>query len=177
MGAAVVLRCDYSADELRNLAARSRNADQVRRLLALAGVRDGMSREAAARIGGMDRQTLRDWVHAFNAQGPDGLINAKPPGARPKLSPAQRAEVARLVEAGPDPETDGVVRWRCVDLRRLILARYNIDLDEVSIGRLLKEAGFSHISARPRHPAQAAAVIEDFKKTSAIAWRRLWKNI
>jgi transposase len=172
MPAAVELRDDYSADDLRHLAARSRNANQARRLLALAGVRDGMSREAAARIGGMDRQTLRDWVHAFNAQGPDGLINAKPPGAKPKLSPAQRTEVARIVEAGPDPETDGVVRWRCADLRRVIMARYNINLDEVSIGRLLKETGFSHISARPRHPAQEAAVIDDFKKTSPPAWRR-----
>ncbi len=172
MPAAVELRDDYSSDALRRLAAKCRNADQARRLLALAGVRDGMSRAAAARIGGMDRQTLRDWVHAFNARGPDGLINAKAPGAKPKLSPAQRAEIAGLVEAGPDPQTDGVVRWRCADLKRVILARYNIELDEVSIGRLLKIAGFSHISARPRHPAQDAAVIEDFKKTSPHAWHR-----
>ena len=172
MPAAVELRDDYSADELRRLAARSNDANQARRLLALAGVLDGMSREAAARIGAMDRQTLRDWVHAFNVQGPDGLINAKPPGASPKLSPAQRAEVVALVEAGPDPETDVVVRWRCVDLRRIILARYNIDLDEVSIGRMLKASGFSHISARPQHPAQAPEVIEDFKKSSPTAWRR-----
>ena len=122
------------------MAARSRDANQARRLLALVAVRDGVSREPAARIGGMDRQTLRDWVHAFNVQGPDGLINAKPPGAKRKLSPAQRAEIARIVEAGPDPGTDGVVRWRCIDLRRLINARYDVDLDEVSIGRMLKEA-------------------------------------
>ena len=77
------------------------------------------------------------------------------------------------MEAGPDPETDGVVRWRCTDLRRVIKARYDVDLDEVSIGRLLKDVGFSHISARPRHPAQDAAVIEDFKKTSTPAWRKL----
>ena len=172
MPAAVELRSDYSAQALRQLAARSPNANQARRLLALAAVRDGMSREAAARIGGMDRQTLRDWVHAFNAQGPDGLFNGKAPGAKPKLSAAQRAEVAEIVAAGPDPETDGIVRWRCADLRRLIKARYTIDLDEVSIGRMLKDAGFSHISARPRHPAQEQGVIEDFKKTSPYAWRR-----
>ena len=173
MPAAVELRDDCSADALRQLAAKSRDANQVRRLLALAAVRDGMSREAAARIGGMDRQTLRDWVHAFNGRGPDGLINAKAPGAKPKLSLAQRAEVAQIVEAGPDPETDGVVRWRCADLRRVIKARYDVDLDEVSIGRLLKDVGFSHISGRPRHPAQDVAVIEDFKKTSTPAWRKL----
>ena len=172
MPAAVELRDDYSADALRQLATRSSNANQARRLLALAAVRDGMSREAAARTGGMDRQTLRDWVHAFNARGPDGLVNAKAPGARPKLSRQERAEVARIVEAGPDPETDGVVRWRCADLRRLIMARFGVDLDEVSIGRMLKDEGFSHISARPRHPAQDATVIEDFKKTSMSEWRK-----
>jgi transposase len=172
MPAAVELRDDYSADDLRHLAARSRDANQARRLLALAGVRDGMSRETAARIGAMDRQTLRDWVHAFNVHGPDGLINAKPPGAQPKLSDVQRAEMIRIVEAGPDPATDVVVRWRCADLRRIIMARYNIDLDEVSIGRMLKLAGYSHISARPQHPAQEPEVIEDFKKSSPNAWRR-----
>jgi transposase len=172
MPAAVELRDDYSADELRRLAVLSRDTHQARRLLALAAVRDGMSRETAARIGAMDRQTLRDWVHAFNAHGPDGLINAKPPGAPPKLSDVQRAEVIRIVEAGPDPTTDVVVRWRCVDLRRIIMARYMIDLDEVSIGRMLKLAGFSHISARPQHPAQDPEVIEDFKKSSPNAWQR-----
>ena len=172
MPAAVELRDDYSAEALRRLATRSGNAKQARRLLALAAVRDGMSREAAARIGGMDRQTLRDWVHAFNARGPDGLVNCKSPGARPKLSAAQRAELAGIVESGPDPETDIVVRWRCVDLRRIIMARFNIDLDEVSVGRVLKTLGFSHISARPQHPAQVSGVVEDFKKTSPTAWQR-----
>ena len=172
MATALTLRTDFSTSELRRLAKRSKDNSQSRRLLSLAAVLDGMNRTDAARIGGMDRQTLRDWVHAFNIQGPDGLINAKPPGASPKLSLAQRAEVVALVEAGPDPETDVVVRWRCVDLRRIILARYNIDLDEVSIGRMLKMAGFSHISARPRHPAQAPEVIEDFKKSFPTAWRR-----
>ena len=170
MPAAVELRDDFSADELRRMAARTSNANQSRRLLALAAVRDGMSREDAARVGGMDRQTLRDWVHAFNVRGPDGLVNGKAPGARPKLSPAQRAEIVAIVEAGPDPETDRVVRWRCVDLRRLILARYAIDLDEVSIGRLLKTEGYSHVSARPLHPAQKPGVIEDFKKNSTSGW-------
>ena len=172
MPAAIELRNDYSSGRLRYMATRSRNANQARRLLALAAVRDGLSREAAALVGGMDRQTLRDWVHAFNARGPDGLVNCKSPGAKPKLSADQRAEVARIIEAGPDPETDVVVRWRCIDLKRIIMARFNIELDEVSVGRLLKALGFSHVSARPQHPAQAADVIEDFKKTSHVAWQK-----
>ena len=80
MGAAVPLRTDFSAGELRQLAKRAESADQSRRLLSLAAVLDGMSRKAAAEIGDMDQQTLRDWAHRFNAKGPEGLINGKAPG-------------------------------------------------------------------------------------------------
>ena len=120
----------------------------------------------------MDRQTLRDWVHRFNEKGPEGLINAKAPGPTPKLSLDQKEELKRIVEAGPDPEKDGVVRWRCVDLRRVVKERFNVDLDEVSIGRALKELGFAHVSPRPKHPRQAPEEIEAFKKTSLRKWRR-----
>ena len=104
MGAAIRLRDDFTASDLRRLAAKAKDADQVRRLLALAAVYDGMDRETAARIGGMDRQTLRDWAHRFNEEGPAGLINVKPIGRRPKLSVEQQEALRQLVEAGPDPE-------------------------------------------------------------------------
>ena|SRR5208337_5394226 len=172
MAAAVEIRKDYSAEALRQLAVKAKDANQARRLLALAAVREGKSREEAARIGGMDRQTLRDWVHAFNERGPEGLINGKAPGPEPKLSSEQKEEVARIVETGPDPEKDGVVRWRCADLQRLIKVRFEIELSEVSIGRILKELGFSHISPRPHHPKQEEGAIETFKKTSVLAWMR-----
>jgi len=165
MGAAVPLRTDFGASDLRLLARRAEDAGQVRRLLALAAVLDGMSREEAAMIGAMDRQTLRDWAHRFNEEGPDGLINAKAPGPPPKLSPAQRQELKRIVESKPDPATDGVVRWRCVDLRRIIKQRFDVDLDEVSIGRALKELGFAHVSPRPQAPKQNPQATADFKKT------------
>jgi transposase len=169
MGAAIVLRGDFSAGELRELAAKVKNANQTRRFLSLAAVYDGLSREEAARIGGMDRQTLRDWVHRFNELGPDGLIDLKPPGQRRKLSAGQEEELRRLVEAGPDPERDGVVRWRCVDLKRVLGERFGVDLSAVSLGRALKRLGFSHISARPQHPAQDVEMIAAYKKTSP-AW-------
>ena len=172
MSTAIELRDDFSADALRQLAAKARDANQVRRLLALAAVQDGMERDEAARIGGMDRQTLRDWVHAFNERGPEGLINAKAPGAKPKLTAEQKAEFSQIVEAGPDIEKDGVVRWRCVDLKQIIKQRFDVELDEVSVGRLLKQQGFTHISARPQHPAQKADAIETFKKTSPAMWTR-----
>jgi hypothetical protein len=71
MPSAVTLREDYSAEGLPALARRSKDVNQSRRPLS----RDGMDRGSAARIGGMDRQTLRDWVHRFNASGPGGLID------------------------------------------------------------------------------------------------------
>src|SRR5271168_900227 len=114
MPSAVMLREDYSAEELRALARRSKDANQSRRLLALAAARDGMDRAAAAKIGGMDRQTLRDWVHRFNAAGPDGLIDHRTEGPKPRLSGEQLAELAQIVEVGPDRARDGVVRWRRV---------------------------------------------------------------
>ena len=172
MGAAGRLREDFCAEDLRRLARTAADPKQVRRLLALAAVYDGADRATAARIGGMDRQTLRDWAHRFNAQGPDGLINLKPPGPARKLTAAQEEEVRLLVEAGPDLEKDGVVRWRCVDLRRVIKARFGVDLDEVSVGRLLKRLGFAHVSARARHPAQDPAAMATHKKTSPYASAR-----
>jgi transposase len=172
MGAGVRLREDFSAAELRRLARAADDPDQARRLLSLAAVRDGMRREAAAEIGAMDRQTLRDWVHRFNAKGPEGLINGKAPGREPKLSAEQKKALRPIVEAGPDPDKDGVVRWRCVDLKRVIKERFDVDLDEVSVGRVLKELGFAHVSPRPRHPEQDPQVIAAFKKTSLRRWQR-----
>ena len=166
MASAVSLRADYSAAELRRLAAASRNANQSRRLLSLAAVVDGMSRTEAARIGGMDRQTLRDWVHRFNEHGPEGLLDGWSKGPTPRLSTDQRAEIAQLVETGPDRAVHGVVRWRRIDLRRVIVERFGVAYHERTIGKLLRTLGFSHISARPRHPAQDARTIDGFKKTS-----------
>src|SRR6201981_409000 len=112
MGAGITLPTGYSSKDLRSRARRVKNAGQARRLLAIASVLDGASREDAAKIGGMDRQTLRDWVIRFNQQGPDGLINIPSPGVSPKLGKKHRAFLARLVEEGPIPAVHGVVRWR-----------------------------------------------------------------
>jgi transposase len=166
MPSAVRLQTDYSAEDLRALARRSKDVNQSRRLLSLAAVREGMDRGSAAKIGGMDRQTLRDWVHRFNAAGPDGLLDNWTEGPKPRLSAEQLAELATLVEAGPDREKDGVVRWRRIDLKRVIAERFGIEFHERYVGKLLKKLGFSHISARPRHPAQDERTVEAFKKTS-----------
>ena len=166
IGLKVDLRTDFDAVELRRLAKGCKNAKQSRRLLSIAAVLDGMNRTDAAKIGGMDRQTLRDWVHRFNEFGPDGLANRRPSGAPPRMTQAQKIEFSTLVETGPDRESDGVVRWRRIDLQRVVKERFGIEYHERYIGTLLKRLGFSHISARPYHPAQDAEIIEAFKKTS-----------
>jgi transposase len=169
MASAVRLREDYSAAALRALARRSKDANQSRRLLSLAAVRDGMDRGSAAKIGGMDRQTLRDWVHRFNASGLDGLLDNWTRGPKPRLSEEQMAQFAQIVEAGPDREKDGVVRWRRIDLKRVIAERFEVEFHQRYVGKLLKKLGFSHMSARPRHPPQDERIVEAFKKLPARA--------
>ena len=160
MAPAVSLRTDFSAGDLRRLAAATRHANQSRRLLSLAAVLDGMDRTTAARVGGMDRQTLRDWVHRFNEHGPDGLKDNWSKGNPPRLSADQHAEFARLVETGPDRAVDGVVRWR-----RVIGERFGVAYHERTVGKTLKALGFAHVSARPRHPTQDAGTVAAFKQT------------
>jgi len=162
----VQLRDDYDAAELRTLAKRSRDPRQIRRLLALAAVYDGMSRAEAAKVGGMDRQTLRDWAHRFNAEGPEGLTD-RPRAGRPRQpTDAQMAELAEIVETGPDPATHGVIRWRRIDLKRVIEERFGVVYSERAVSDLLAKLCFSYISGRPRHPRQDQHVLDGFKKTS-----------
>jgi len=171
MSACITLRDDYNGSKLRGLARRSRDPRQVRRLLALAAAYDGMSRADAAKVGGMDRQTLRDWALRFNEDGPDGLKNRSGAGRPRLLSDAQMDELSVIVETGPDPEIDGVVRWRRIDLKRVIEERFGVTYSERAISDLLAALSFSHISGRPQHPKQDQRVIEAFKKTSAARSR------
>src|SRR5215207_6156326 len=149
-----VTRRDLSAAELRREAARSRDADAARRMLAIALVLDGHSRADAAAACGMDRQTLRDWVHRYNAEGHAGLSNRRAPGPTPRLSAAQEAELNRWVEDGPDLARDGVVRWCCRGLH------------ERTVGKLLAKLRFRRLSVRPRHPESDPAAQAAFKGAS-----------
>lgn len=166
MGTAIAVRSDYSADDLRGLARRSDDADQTRRLLALAVILDGGSRSEAAKVGGVTLQIIRDWVLKFNAQGPDGLFTGKAPGAPFKLTPEQTQALIDRVEMGPHPDVHGVVRWRLKDLCHWVWEEYRVSLAEYSMSRILKRAGYRHLSARPQHPKQDERVLEAFKKTS-----------
>src|SRR5918911_469012 len=141
MGAAVRIRGDYEAGQLRELAKRSEDAAQTRRLLALATIYDGGARSEAAKIGGVDLQTVRDWVLAFNAVGPIGLVNRKAPGNTPLLNDAQRRSLARIVEEGPVPAAHGVVRWRLIDLARGGFDEFAIAISTQTVSRDLPSAG------------------------------------
>ena len=166
--AVAIGREDLDAAGLRRAAARSSDANAARRMLALALVLDGRSRTEAAEQCGMDRQTLRDWVHRYNAEGLAGLSDRASPGTKPRLSPEQQAEVARLVRAGPSLAEHGVVRWRRIDLSRVIQQRFGVSLAERSVGALLHRLGFRRLSARPRHPGYDGAAQEAHKKTLPI---------
>jgi transposase len=166
MRAGVQIRTDYSAGDLRRIARQSGDADQTRRLLALAVILDGGSRSEAARTGGVGLQVVRDWVLRFNAGGPESLKTRKAPGKAPILSDGQRAQLAGVVETGPKPYLDGVVRWRLVDLVQWVWDEFGVTLSRQTLGRELRRMGFRKLSARPQHHAQDPDAIEAFKKTS-----------
>jgi transposase len=166
MGQAIPVRTNYTAGEVRRFAQRAKDAAQARRLLAIAAGLDGASREEAAKIGGMDRQTLRDWVIRFNEQGADGLINIPSPGVPPKLNSRHKAFLARIVDEGPIPAIHGVVRWRACDLIMRLHEEFGLSVSDDTIYRALKTLGFSHVSARPKAYKQSAEAVDAFKKTS-----------
>jgi transposase len=165
MVAVAITRTELTAADLRGAAARAKDADAVRRMLALALVLEGHSRAEAAEACGMDRQTLRDWVHRYNAEGIAGLSDRRPPGRKPHLTPEQQAEVARWAPEqqaevarwveqgqGPDMERDGVVRWRRVDLQARIERSFAARLHPATVGKLLRKLAFRRLSVRPQHP-------------------------
>jgi transposase len=167
MGAAVAItRGDLDAAGLRRAAARTREADAARRMLALALVLDGRTRGEAAELCGMGRQTLRDWVHRYNTEGLAGLCDRAQPGPKPRLDPEQEMEVAELVRTGPRLAEHGVVRWRRRDLAGVIERRFGVVLAERSVGALLKRLGFCRLSTRPRHPGHDAQAQASFRPTS-----------
>jgi transposase len=175
MGAALtVTRTDHSAAELRSIAGRCRDAAQVRRLLALASVLDSRPRGEAAAQNGMDRQTLRDWVHRYNAEGIDGLKSHTSPGRAPALTDAQMAALKALVIAGPDPAEHKVVRWRCSDLQAEVARRFAVEVHESTIGKWLRKLRLTRLQPRPCHPKKVAEEEETFKKRMARPVCKRW---
>ena len=167
---AIPLRADYDAQVLRAAARRTKDGPQARRLLTLAAIYDGVSQTEAARIGGVTVQIVRDWVVKFNAEGPAGLVNRKPPGQPSRLTDADRAAVAEAIESGPIPAVHGVVRWRVIDLCAWFWSERGVKIAKQTLSRELRRMGYRKLSARPRHHAQAKGAIEHFKKRSLPVW-------
>ena len=165
MAAIAITRTEFSAAELRAKARLCADARQACRILSIAMVLDGASRAEAARAGGMDRQTLRDWVHRYNEAGLDGLLDQPRSGRPARLSWVEQGQVSRWVEEGADLAQDGVVRFRRVDLRDRIDRAFGVKMHERSVGKLLRRLGFRRISVRPLHPQTDPAAQEAFKKT------------
>jgi transposase len=172
MASAVVLRDDFDGAGLRRLARLSGDANQVRRLLALAVICDGGARHAAAQVGGVGLQTVRDWVLRFNANGPEGLLDGKAPGPRPVLGAEHKQALAEIIEKGPIPASHGVVRWRIVDLMQWLFDEFGVSVSKQTLSRDLRAMGYRKLTARPRHHAQGADAIDVFKKTSQPSWQR-----
>lgn len=173
MGVRLKVGGDRSALDLRKLARKEGDGKVVARMLAIASALDGLTRNQAAKQAGMDRQILADWVHRYNEGGVEALRD-KPKG-HPKrlLTLEQEAEIRARVLAGPDPETDGLVRWRCVDIGAFIANTYKIDLHKRTVAKLLARMGLSHISVRPQHPKSDSEAQETFKKTSMPQWQAI----
>ena len=161
-----ITRLELTAAGLRAAAGKSRDAKAARRMLALALVLEGVDRARAAEACGMDRQTLRDWVHRYNAEGLAGLSDRWKGVRVPALAPDQMAELGAWVEAGPNPEKDGVVRWRRQDLRARIAAAFGVEVHERTVGKYLAALGYRRLSVRPQHPKSNPEAQVAFKKTS-----------
>jgi transposase len=173
MGAPLgITRTEYTSAELRGLSHRCPDGAQVRRILALAMVLEGRPRTEAAELNGMDRQTLRDWVHRYNEAGIRGLKSRRHPGRAPLLTPLQKAELLDLVTGGPDPEINGVVRWRCADLQVEVERRFSIKVHVNTIGVWLRELGLTRLQPRPYHPKKAPEAEATFKKTFPVWSKR-----
>jgi transposase len=168
-----ITRLDRTASELRGFARKCNDGTQVRRVLAIALVLDGRSRAEAAEQNGMDRQTLSDWVHRYNATGIEGLKSYHPPGAAPLLNEAQQAELRELVVKGPDPEKDKVIRWRCLDLQEEVARRFSVRVHESTVGKWLRQLGLTRLQPRPCHPKTSLAAQETLKNELGLRWTPL----
>ena len=161
---------DCTPAQLHSLAISCKSCSMARRLTAIAVILQGASRSAAAKALGVTVRSVGNWVARYNAGGPDGLADRPRAGCPPGLGAAERARLAMWVEASPDPEVDGVCRWRVVDLRNKLEADFGISVSPETLRATLHSMGFSHVSPRPLHPKADPAQQEEFRSNfSALA--------
>ncbi len=168
--AVAVTRKELTPAQPRLAADASKQPARVRRLLAIAPVSEGVPRRRAAEQGGMDRRTLRDWVHRHDEAGVTGLRSRPCPGRASLLTPERKAELKALVVAGPDPTRSGIgwcggARWRCVGLRAAIARRFGVEVHQSAVGGWLHRLGLTRLQPRPCHPKKDLAAQEAYEKT------------
>ena len=164
MGSALKIRDDLTPLELRRWARRESHGRAAARAYAIANAFEGMTRAAAARLAGMDRQALRDAVVRYNGEGLEGLYD-RPKGRPPRrLTADEEAALAAVILEGPDPERDGVCAWTRGDLCRWLEERFAKTYHPSSLTRVLRRMGYSRQKVRPSHPKKDAEAQERFKK-------------
>ena len=175
MAAIAITRTDMSATDLRAAAKRCKDVKQALRILAIAMVLDGFSREDAARLCGMDRQTLRDWVHRYNKEGLDRLGDRARSGRPASLSWVEQGKLASWVEEGADLARDGVVRFRRTDLRDRIASAFSVKLHERSVGKLLRRLNFRRLSVARSTPNPIRRPKKLLKKLHGLSEKGPWR--
>lgn len=164
MASRTAIRTDlHDAVTLRRLARVERAPRAARRMLAIANAMEGMTFIAAARVVGIERQSLGDAIQRYNAEGLSGLYDRPKPGRSRKLSPVQEDELCDAIVAGPDPETDGISAYTLDDLAEIVAARFDVAYHPASMSRVVRRLGFSRQKARPHHPDKNEAAQAAFK--------------
>ena len=172
MGAALPIRGDLTAEALRRQARHEPNRRAALRMLAIANALEGMSRAEAARLGGMERQALRDAVVRYNAEGLAGLRNRPHPGPAPRPDERCRAALRQLVLDGPEVESSGLSAWTLPDLCREAERRWGVRYHPGHMSKLVRGLGLSRQKARPAHPkADPEAQAAFAKGGSATRWK------
>ena len=164
MVAALPIRTDLSAAELRALARREKDPRAAWRLYAIAHALEGKSRAEAARLSGMERQALHDAVVRYNTEGLAGLHDRPKGRRRPVLSDDESARLKKLVLAGPDLARHGRTEWTLPSLAEEIAHLWGKRLHPASLSRVLRRLGLSKQKTRPRHPQADLDAQERFKK-------------
>ena len=162
--AALKIREDMTAEDLRRRARKASSGRAAARAHAIANALDGMSRKAAAHAAGMERQALRDAMVRDNGEGLAGLYDRAKGHPPPRLTESQRAALAEVVDAGPDRERDGVSAWTRADLRRWLEAEFSKTYHPSSMSRVPRSLNLSRRKIRPSHPKKDAQAEESFKK-------------
>jgi transposase len=155
-----------SAEQLRRKAKTESNARVRVRLLAIASVLDGMSRQDAASSAGLSRNALHDWISRYNQEGIPGLSD-RPRSGRPANLDAQQADnFKQRVQAGADPSSDGLVAFRGWKLQQILRQEFSADYALSSVYQVLSRLKLRPLKPRPRHPGTDVQAQEEFKKTS-----------